>query len=125
MKAVVIFFVAVLMLARPLWPIVEYVTNYDYIVTVLCENRDKPELQCNGQCYLSKQLAKESSENQENPFGERQINEIQQLLFLQDILPIDLVQVCSINAKQTLWETSHLLSRLVCSDISEPPEFRG
>lgn len=41
--------------------------NKNYIATVLCENRDKPVLQCNGKCYLSKQLkqAAEKEKNQE------------------------------------------------------------
>ncbi|WP_276390311.1 hypothetical protein [Eudoraea chungangensis] len=125
MKAVVILFVAVLMLAKPLWPIAEYITNYDYIVTVLCENRDNPQLQCNGKCYLSKQFTKESKENKKNPFGEKQVNEIQQLLFLEDSKPIDLNLLRSIDLKHTNWENFHFLSRLVCSDISEPPEGIG
>jgi len=33
-----------------------YQLNYDYYSTVLCENQDKPELHCDGQCYFSKQL---------------------------------------------------------------------
>ncbi len=33
-----------------------YVLEYDDYVTVLCENRDKPELKCNGQCHLAKEL---------------------------------------------------------------------
>lgn len=37
-------------------PVVEYIVNYDYIVTVLCENVDKPELQCNGKCHVAKEL---------------------------------------------------------------------
>lgn len=37
---------------KPLVPIMIYYANYDYIVTELCENRDKPYLECNGNCYL-------------------------------------------------------------------------
>ncbi|MCB9063605.1 MAG: hypothetical protein H6551_00520 [Chitinophagales bacterium] len=38
--------------------IVWYRANTDYITKEYCENKDKPELKCNGQCYLSKQLSK-------------------------------------------------------------------
>ena len=58
MKAHMILLVAITMLVKPLWPIVEYVANYDYIVEVLCVNRDRPELNCDGKCYLAQQLAK-------------------------------------------------------------------
>jgi len=30
--------------------------NIDYIVEKYCVNKDKPVLQCNGKCHLSKQL---------------------------------------------------------------------
>lgn len=30
--------------------------NRDYIAKVLCENRKKPEMHCNGKCYLAKKL---------------------------------------------------------------------
>ncbi len=37
---------------------VYYHLNKEYISQKLCENRNKPELHCNGHCYLSKQLKK-------------------------------------------------------------------
>lgn len=44
--------------------IVWYETNRDYVATTLCENKDKPEQQCAGKCYLKKQLAKIDSETE-------------------------------------------------------------
>ena len=41
-------------------PILNYAVNYEYISEILCENRDQPELMCNGKCYLSKELAENS-----------------------------------------------------------------
>jgi hypothetical protein len=39
------------------WGIIaQYQLNKDYIARVLCENRDRPELHCDGQCYLAKRL---------------------------------------------------------------------
>lgn len=35
-----------------------YQINKEYVATVLCENKDKPELNCCGKCYLNKQLKK-------------------------------------------------------------------
>ena len=40
-------------LFKPMLPHIIYYANYDYIVTELCVNKDKPELQCNGRCYLN------------------------------------------------------------------------
>ncbi|MBX0332736.1 hypothetical protein K3G39_05755 [Pontibacter sp. HSC-14F20] len=35
-----------------------YFANKAYIAAVLCENKDKPQLECEGKCYLKKQLQK-------------------------------------------------------------------
>ena len=63
-----IFFYLLYLLAmvRPLVPIIEYHANYEYIATVLCENRDKPYLECNGKCYLEKQLKKNNHNNHDH-----------------------------------------------------------
>lgn len=45
---------------NPLFPVVEYVVNYNYIVTKLCVNKDKPQLHCNGKCHLMQQFAKQA-----------------------------------------------------------------
>lgn len=52
-----------LLLAATLLPTVSpwgtiayYHLNRDYIARVLCENRDKPQLHCDGKCYLAKKL---------------------------------------------------------------------
>lgn len=48
------------MLFKPMLPVVEYVVFYDYITNELCVNKQKVELQCNGKCYLSKQITNAS-----------------------------------------------------------------
>ncbi|MBD2756480.1 hypothetical protein [Spirosoma validum] len=47
-----------------------YHVNKDYIARVLCENRDKPQLHCDGQCYLAKQL-KAQQDKQDKETTER------------------------------------------------------
>ncbi|WP_430615432.1 hypothetical protein [Flavobacterium sp. JP2137] len=47
---------------KPVLPIAGFVVNYDYIKNELCENKDRPELHCNGRCYLKKELAKSLGE---------------------------------------------------------------
>ncbi|WP_299532705.1 hypothetical protein [Ulvibacterium sp.] len=124
MKSYVILFVAMLMLVKPLWPIAEYVMNYDYIVNVLCKNKDKPQLRCDGKCYLSQQLAKEAEQNKSNPFGEEQnIAEIQHLVFFQSLKKMDLHLFLSqpLTVKSTFVEV--LRSSIFTSDISQPPEL--
>ena len=50
------------MTIRPVLPIINYAVNYDYIVENLCENKEKPELMCNGKCYVRKELTKANQE---------------------------------------------------------------
>lgn len=54
---------------RPVMPFLDYMINYDYIAEALCENRDKPYLECNGKCYLADQLQQTThdSHNHESP----------------------------------------------------------
>lgn len=71
-----IFFYLLYLLAmvRPIVPIIEYYANYDYIATVLCENRDKPYLECNGKCYLESQIKKNNHNNHDHKSTVPQIN---------------------------------------------------
>ena len=48
---------------QPVVPLIEYYSNKEYIASVLCENRDKPALACNGKCYLEKRLEKSSAQD--------------------------------------------------------------
>lgn len=36
--------------------VLEYALNKDFIVTMLCINKDKPQLKCEGKCQLKKQF---------------------------------------------------------------------
>lgn len=51
---------------RPVMPLANYVINQNYIAEFLCINKDKPELKCNGKCYLAKQLKEASEEKEKN-----------------------------------------------------------
>lgn len=57
--------------------IADYEINKNYVTQNFCENKNKPQMHCNGQCHLSKQLQKhEKNENSPlNPLKEK--NDIQ------------------------------------------------
>ena len=44
------------------FPILKYNANKGYIANVLCENKSKPSLHCDGKCYLKKELQKSAKE---------------------------------------------------------------
>jgi hypothetical protein len=62
MKKILIIVILSIFL-KPILPVIDYIVNYDYISNVLCENKAKPELKCNGKCHLIKELAKASNDD--------------------------------------------------------------
>ena len=73
------------MLAKPVIPFLEYIVNYDYIVKELCENKEKPELKCNGKCHLMKELAKTAEDNKNTSSDKKQnVKQEIEVLFYQD-----------------------------------------
>ena len=53
--------------------------NQNYIASTLCENRNKPELHCNGKCYLMKKL-KQAEEKEKNQSRAAQKGHFQEAL---------------------------------------------
>ncbi|HEY3429153.1 MAG TPA: hypothetical protein VGK39_00665 [Cyclobacteriaceae bacterium] len=61
-------FLYLVAMLRPVQPIIEYCFRYDYFAKVLCINKERPELKCNGKCILMQRLKKVSEESQPAPF---------------------------------------------------------
>ena len=59
--SIITLFLFLSSLIRPILPVYDYLLNYKYIATVLCVNKDKPEMHCNGKCYLMKELSKSAN----------------------------------------------------------------
>lgn len=49
---------------KPVMPYIDYVLNYDYIQKELCENKEKPKMNCHGKCYLKKEIKKVEEKEQ-------------------------------------------------------------
>jgi len=52
----ILFYVTSLVI--PLVPYIEYAAHYDIIVNEYCVEKDNPESDCNGKCYLKKKISK-------------------------------------------------------------------
>ncbi len=124
MKSLVIIFIAFTMLLKPLWPVAEYIVNYDYIANVLCENKDKPQLNCDGKCYLAKQLAKETEDDGKNPFEQRRISveQVQPICF-EALLGLDFSLVFCFSKKEPIGYFKKLFSSPHILDLIQPPEI--
>ena len=62
-----------------------YHLNIDYIIETYCINTDKPELQCNGKCHLSKQLNLAKNEESEDNSNSEMLFEAFYPLYFQNI----------------------------------------
>jgi len=112
------------MLAKPLWPVVDYMVNYDYIVNVLCENKDKPEMECNGKCHLGKELSKENRDNEANPFsGKSSKTEIPQVIISETVPDFSFSAETEILYIQEVGYKSVLHTSLFTSKILHPPQL--
>ena len=58
--------------------------NKDYIAAKLCENRDKPVMQCKGKCYLSKKL-KQDAEKEKKQERETKKTPLQEAFFTEKL----------------------------------------
>lgn len=111
------------MFTKPLWPVVDYIANYDYIVNVLCENIDKPEMECDGKCYLSKELAKEAGTDNNNPFKSKTAKtEIPQVIISENIEDYSFLAVTDTTSYNGFSYFSNLNTSLFTSKIHHPPQ---
>ena len=47
--------------------VANYQLNKEYIAKYLCENRDKPQMHCNGKCQMMKKLKQQEKKDQDTP----------------------------------------------------------
>lgn len=107
---------------KPVLPVVSYMVNYKYITTVLCENKAKPQMQCNGKCHLMKELAKAAET--EKPASEKKVAHHETELFFQHF---ENYNVISYNAFKLLPKNavaySNLYTYLQYTQVFHPPLF--
>ncbi len=63
--SIALMFLYGLTLSQAYMPHINYWMNRDYIAAELCENKDRPELECNGKCHLKKEIESQSEDQNE------------------------------------------------------------
>lgn len=120
--AIFFYFLYLFAMMRPFQPVIEYYANKDYISSVLCENRNRPALACNGKCYLQKELSKASSSEQHS----HQHSEHQPKIDFSKY-PISLIETESfykeneIDYSEKIWSITIAIPRQRAGDIFRPP----
>lgn len=80
-KAISIVFVFLLIFSNlsRIWILIDFKVNQDFIAEVLCINKNKPELQCNGKCHLASQIKQQ--QEKENTGTTAEVNTKLEILF--------------------------------------------
>ncbi|PKK37211.1 hypothetical protein BWI96_07640 [Siphonobacter sp. SORGH_AS_0500] len=77
-KSISVIFLTGLLLVRALVVpaiLMDFELRKDYIIKYYCENRNRPELHCDGKCYLAKKL-KATQESQEKEASQRLLTQV-------------------------------------------------
>jgi hypothetical protein len=112
------------MLIKPVFPVFDYLVNYEYISTQLCENIEKPKLECNGKCYLAKELAKASeSDKGTSPDKKSKVKFEVELLFFELISNHNNLfnSILDIKELNTRYENFYISQ--VTTSLFHPPAF--
>ena len=112
-----VFIIAFLFLVRPIVPVVDYLINYEYISNELCENKDKPELKCNGKCHLAKKITETT--NTDNSNKSKSFLEIEILFFQEE--NFNLKRIIFHTKSITKFHYENLYFHMSSSDYFHPP----
>jgi hypothetical protein len=108
---------------KPLFPVLEYAVNYEYISKVLCVNKAKPMMHCNGKCHLMKELAKAQETEKQIPSNKKNTT-FDTVDLILDIKDDFFLLVYNGNTKTTIHSKySNLYSHLNLYSIFHPPIF--
>jgi hypothetical protein len=89
----IITLLALFILLKPILPVIEYIANYEYISQVLCVNKDKPKMKCNGKCHLMKELAKVSENDKPISSDKKMTTHELEVLFFEDLKPVIITSI--------------------------------
>lgn len=107
---------------RPAFPFLDYVVNYHYITTELCENKNAPELHCNGKCHLKKELAK-AYKNDVPASNEKKSETVEIVVLFIVKIPVFSFRKNALSASQINSVYMDLYSHLEAFFIFRPPIF--
>jgi len=103
---------------QKIWVLTAFEINRDFIIANACVNKDKPKLQCNGKCQLTKQL--KQTENQESTSNPRMIKIAPELPY---ILPLTFSIPTNTSFSQSYFVEIYLKSLFegILSGVFHPP----
>lgn len=119
----IIFIIIIAIFLKPIFPVIEYAVNYEYISKVLCENKAKPMMHCNGKCHLMKELAKAAENEKPASSDKKGYSPVLEVLFFEEIKPFAIAAVSFLNNENCNYIYSNLYSNSHLESIFRPPIF--
>lgn len=104
---------------RVLFPVIDYVLNFSYIITELCEQKDNPENMCLGKCHLAKEIKKQiDAENTESKMVSLEFIKIPHFYFTDIKVPKNII-----NAYKYCFKINSNLTSPSIEPFTPPPKF--
>lgn len=99
-----------------------YQLNIDTIVEKYCVNKKRPRLNCNGKCYLMKQMAsKNTSQKETSKFVFS--SEVFIPVFFEAYKTIQFLNKTQYSSTFKRGKINQFYIRSICSDIDHPPQI--
>ena len=115
-KALIFLSFYIIALIAPAFTMVKFAIYQEEITERFCENKDKPKLQCNGQCHLSKMLAEQTQQEEEEQVSEPNIE-----YPIGKVAPLQLEQVFALDENSLGIHYSKALLPAYLIQIDHPP----
>lgn len=109
-------------LFHPFYALLEYTINKQYISQTLCENRNTPQLHCEGKCYLAKRVVQAVEVQSEKSKPAHARHNLEETLYLCQLHAVKLYLQEAI--KLTLEAKHTRLLSAFHTDIFHPPRHR-
>jgi hypothetical protein len=117
----IVFIILIALILKPILPVVDYIVNYEYISKVLCVNKAKPMMHCNGKCHLMKELAKAAETENPKSSDKKQNMPIQEVLFFKEIKSFSIVSFSFSTESKINSSYLELYSYLNTNSVFHPP----
>ena len=117
----IVFIILIALILKPILPVVDYIVNYEYISKVLCVNKAKPMMHCNGKCHLMKELAKAAETENSKSSDKKQNTPIQEVLFFKEIKSFSIVSFGFSTETKINSSYLELYSYLNTNSVFHPP----
>lgn len=100
----------------------DFLIHQDYIAQNLCENKDKPEMECNGKCVLMQKLQLKEDPSQE-PLQLPHLTQLEISTFVVTDFDFAALIPTTVKSEKPLAKSEDRVDNLHSHDIFHPPRL--